>query len=187
MYYDPWMYGPHSRYLPYTHTPMYHYGGQLDYGNTTQHWNYPQSTMGMHPLRLKDYGAKPFVINIHEASKRNNSYRTALWTGQHLQVTLMNLNAGEDIGLEMHPAVDQFFRIEQGQGIVQMGNTREQLNFVRNVHDDDAIMIPAGTWHNVTNTGNIPLKIYSIYAPPQHPFGTVHPTKMDAMKDELSH
>ena len=134
--------------------------------------------------RITDHGAKPFVININQASKRNNTYRTALWTGEHLQVTLMSINVGEDIGLEIHPHVDQFLRIEQGQGIVQMGQRKEDLNFKRNVYDDSAIMIPAGTWHNVTNTGHIPLKLYSIYAPPNHPFGTVHNTKADAMAAE---
>ena len=128
-------------------------------------------------ILLKDYGPEPFVVNINEATKQNNTYRTALWTGTHLQVTLMSINVGEDIGLEMHPDVDQFLRIEQGQGIVQMGKSKDNLNFERNVYDDSAIMIPAGTWHNVTNTGTIPLKLYSIYAPPNHPFGTVHVTK----------
>ncbi len=74
---------------------------------------------------LKDYGANPFVININEASKQNNTYRTALWTGKHLQLTLMSLNPGEDIGLEMHPNVDQFLRIEQGQGVTQMGKSKD--------------------------------------------------------------
>ena len=96
----------------------------------------------------------------------------------------MNINVGEDIGLEIHPNVDQFLRVEQGQGIVQMGKSKDNLSFERNVSDDSAIMIPAGTWHNVINTGTIPLKLYSIYAPPNHPFGTVHVTKADAMAAE---
>lgn len=103
---------------------------------------------------------------------------------KNLQVTLMSLNVGEEIGLEIHPELDQFLRIEQGQGIVQMGKLKDQLNFVREVKDNDAIMIPAGTWHNLINTGNVPLKLYSIYAPPQHPKGTVHVTKADAMAEE---
>ena len=78
---------------------------------------------------IKDYGSKPFVVNINEASKQNNTYRTALWTGKHLQVTLMSLKAGEDIGLEIHPHVDQFLRIEQGQGIVQMGKRKRSFKF----------------------------------------------------------
>lgn len=84
----------------------------------------------------------------------------------------------------MHPDVDQFLRIEQGQGIVQMGVSKENLNFQKNVYDDSAILIPAETWHNLNNTGNIPLKLYSIYAPPNHPFGTVHVTKADALAAE---
>jgi len=135
-------------------------------------------------LELKDYGPNPLVVNIDEAAKQNNTYRTALWTGKHMQVTLMSLNVGEDIGLEIHPTTDQFIRIEEGQGLVQMGDTKEKLDFVTEAYEDDAIMVPAGKWHNVTNTGNKPLKVYVIYAPPEHPFGTVHATKAIAMAAE---
>jgi mannose-6-phosphate isomerase-like protein (cupin superfamily)/rubrerythrin len=138
-------------------------------------------------LELKDYGPNPFVINIDEATRQNDTFRTALWTGDHLQVTLMSINVGEDIGLEIHPDLDQFLRVEQGQGIVQMGDSEDQLNFQENVYDDFAIVIPAGKWHNLTNTGDQPLKLYSIYAPPQHPFGTVHKTKAEAMAAEENH
>lgn len=96
-------------------------------------------------------------------------------------MTLMSIEVGGDIGLEVHPNVDQFIRIEQGQGLVQMGERKDRLDFERRVSEDDAIMIPAGTWHNVTNIGHVPLKLYSIYAPPEHPFGTVHRTKAEAM------
>lgn len=140
-----------------------------------------------HGIELRDYGPDPFVININEATKQNTAYRMALWTGHHLQITLMSLNVGEDIGLEIHPHLDQFLRIEQGQGIIQMGKQENQLNFKEEVYDDFVIVIPAGTWHNLTNTGDIPLKLYSIYAPPQHPFGTVHRTKADAMEAEPEH
>ncbi len=129
---------------------------------------------------LKDYGPEPFVINITEATKQNNAFRTALWTGNHLQLTLMSINVGEDIGLEIHPDVDQFIRIEEGEGIVKMGNSKYNLNFLRRVSDDFAIIIPAGKWHNIVNTGDKPLKLYSIYAPPQHPHGTIHKTKAEA-------
>ncbi|MFF5996405.1 cupin domain-containing protein [Lysinibacillus sp. KU-BSD001] len=188
MYYAPWMYSyPAS---PYMSMPMCNCMGQLNYGmtmNGTYPFGFDSSTMERSHMELKDYGPNPFVINIHEATEQNNTYRTALWTGKHLQVTLMSLQPGEDIGLEIHPQLDQFIRIEQGQGITQMGKTREQLKFVRTVQDDDAIIIPAGTWHNLTNTGNIPLKLYSIYAPLQHPFGTVHVTKEDAMRADRHH
>lgn len=133
---------------------------------------------------IRDYGPNPFVININDASKRNNTFRTALWTGKHLQVTLMSIDVAEDIGLEMHPSVDQFLRIEEGQGLVQMGASKDRLDFQQYVSDDDAIVVPAGTWHNLINTGNTPLKLYSIYAPPQHPHGTVHLTKAIAMAAE---
>ncbi|MBM6617877.1 cupin domain-containing protein [Bacillus sp. RD4P76] len=135
-------------------------------------------------LQLKDYGDAPFVIDIEEATKQNDTFRTALWTGSHLQLTLMSIGVGEDIGLEIHPDLDQFLRIEQGQGVVKMGDSREQLTFEEKIYDDFAIIIPAVKWHNLINTGNEPLKLYSIYAPPQHPFGTVHKTKADALAAE---
>lgn len=130
-------------------------------------------------LRLFDHGNKPFVVNIHQAAKQNKNFRTTLWTGDYLQVTLMNIGAGEDVGLEVHEDDDQFLRIEEGQGLVQMGDRKEHLTFVKFVKENDAIFVPAGTWHNLTNTGNTPLKLYSIYAPPNHPFNTVHQTKAD--------
>lgn len=129
------------------------------------------------PIILKDYGPKPYVVNLEQATKQNKNYRTALWTGKHLQLTLMSIKVGGDIGVEVHPVIDQFIRIEQGQGIAQMGPSKNNLNFQQRVSDGSAIFIPAGTWHNVVNTGNVPLKLYSIYAPPQHPQGTVHETK----------
>nr|WP_252505090.1 cupin domain-containing protein [Sporosarcina sp. Marseille-Q4943] len=183
MYYYP--YGYLYQNPNCCNTSMYNYGrdpNYLSYPYGINHGNrvFNGNEKGM----LKDYGANPFVININEATKQNDTYRTALWTGTHLQVTLMSLGVGEDIGLEMHPDVDQFLRIEQGQGITQMGKSKGDLNFRRNVYDDSAIFVPAGTWHNLTNTGDIPLKLYSIYAPPNHPFGTVHRTKADAMSEE---
>ncbi|WP_374964699.1 cupin domain-containing protein [Lysinibacillus sp. RS5] len=176
-------------YYPYYgNTSVYNYGYQpayWAYPNNVAYDNGPNSfyyvNNGNNNPQLKDYGPKPFVVNIEEATKQNNNYRTALWTGSNLQVTVMSLNVGEDIGLEMHPHVDQFLRIEQGNGVTQMGPSKDNLNFQRNVNENFAIMVPAGTWHNVTNTGNIPLKLYTIYAPPNHPFGTVHVTKADAM------
>ena len=132
------------------------------------------------PIKLKDYGPEPFVVNINEATKQNDTFRTALWTGTYLQVTLMSINVGENIGLEIHPNLDQFIRIEEGQGLIKMGNKKDRLDFQADVYDDYAFIIPAGKWHNLFNTGNKPLKLYSIYAPPQHPKGTVHKTKADA-------
>ncbi|KML30934.1 cupin domain-containing protein [Priestia aryabhattai] len=172
-------------YAPYYHqwqTPVY-YGWQPYSYYVPNHYHTSEQFQQRNG-KLKDYGPRPFVININEASKQNNTYRTALWTGTHLQVTLMSLKPGEDIGLEIHPNVDQFLRIEQGQGVVQMGKSKNNLTFKRKVYDDDAIFIPAGTWHDVTNIGTTPLKLYSIYAPPNHPFGTVHVTKANALAEE---
>lgn len=136
---------------------------------------------------LKDYGTDPFTININAATIDNNNFRLALWTGSHLQLTLMSINVGEDIGLEMHPDVDQFIRIERGNAEVTMGNMKDMVSFRENLKDDDIVIIPAGKWHNIINTGNQPLKLYSIYAPANHPHGTVHKTKQDAMAAEHNH
>src|SRR5690625_2119916 len=87
-------------------------------------------------FRITDHGPHPYVLNIKEAAKSNTTYRTAIWTGEHLQVTLMSINVGDDIGTEIHPDTDQFLRIEQGQGIVRMGKNSNNLNFERRVNDD---------------------------------------------------
>lgn len=178
---------------PYYNNPIYYNPNTNPNTNINPNTNpNPNTNIGLvdknSNIELKDYGPRPFVININDATKRNNNYRTALWTGKYLQTTLMKINVGEDIGLEVHPDTDQFLRIEQGQGLAVMGNTKNNLNFQERVSDDYAIFIPAGTWHNVINTGKIPLKLYSIYAPPHHPFGTIHKTKAIAqMEEEHSH
>ena len=99
----------------------------------------------------------------------------------------MSINVSEDIGAEVHPHLDQFLRVEQGHGLAKMGYTRDNMNLQATVSDDDAIIVPAGMWHNLINTGNIPLKLYSIYAPPEHPRGTIHATKAEAMAAEHEH
>ena len=91
---------------------------------------------------------------------------------------------GRDIGIEVHTHLDQFLRIESGCALVMMGKTQNSLNYRKRVNGDYAVIVPAGTWHNIVNTGITPLKIYSIYAPPQHPFGTIHKTKADAEQAE---
>jgi mannose-6-phosphate isomerase-like protein (cupin superfamily) len=114
----------------------------------------------------------------------NENFRTTLWTGCNLQLTLMSIPVRGDIGVEMHAYVDQFIRIESGRAKVYMGTCRNDLKEVACVDGNYAILIPAGTWHNIVNVGDCPLKLYSLYAPPQHPFGTVHPTKKDAEQEE---
>ena len=150
---------------------MYNYGG--NYINANANMSRAPYSSG----KPTDYGPNPFVIDISKATLHNNMYRTALWTGAHLQLTLMSIPAGGDIGLEVHPNVDQFLRIEDGQGLVQMGDRQDHLYFRQPAFGDYAIFVPAGTWHNLTNTGKKPLKLYSLYAPPNHPWGTVHQTK----------
>ncbi|OEH85148.1 cupin [Desulfuribacillus stibiiarsenatis] len=149
------------------------------YHNGYPYWGCsPRPQGGCIPIR--DYGPHPFVVNIEGATKQNTTFRTALWTGEYLQLTLMSIEVGDDIGLEIHTDHDQFIRIEEGQGLVMMGDSKDRLDFQANVYEDYAIFIPAGKWHNLINTGCTPLKLYSIYAPPEHPHGTVHNTKQDA-------
>lgn len=131
-----------------------------------------------------DYGPEPFTISIQKVTCQNSNFRAALWTGKHLQLTLMSIPVGSEIGLEMHEDTDQFLRIETGRATVKMGSCKDKLNFQKCVGADEAIFISAGTWHNIINTGQRPLKIYSIYAPPQHPHGTIHKTKADADNSE---
>lgn len=188
MYHDSHMYNVYGL-SPYSYSPTpYHpvFPGQFATQdmNDESSFDFSQSKKEERSIVLRDYGPKPFVVDIEKATEQNKTYRTALWTGKHLQLTLMSINVGEDIGLEVHPHLDQFVRIEEGQGIVQMGDHKYNLNFERKVKDGFAFIVPAGTWHNLVNTGNKPIKLYSIYAPPQHPFGTVHPKKPFAKEEE---
>ncbi len=133
---------------------------------------------------LKDYGTQPTVLNIEDYTEANSNYRTALWTGTYLQLTVMSIPVKGDVGLEQHMETDQFLRVESGKAKVMMGNSKDALTFVKEVGDNFAIIIPAGKWHNIINIGNEPLKLYSIYAPVHHPFGTVHKTQQDAEEQE---
>jgi len=127
-----------------------------------------------------DEGPEPYVVDIEQATLSNENYRTTLWTGANLQMTVMKIEPGRDIGLEVHEDGDQFLRVETGKALVQMGPSEDDLPFEREVEDDWVILVPAGTWHNVVNVGTGPLKVYALYAPPEHPHGTVHATKAEA-------
>ncbi|EYE88938.1 cupin [Fervidicella metallireducens AeB] len=159
-------------------TNEYDYSYGMPFNSTRADYSHQSQEDGL--IKLKDYGSKPLVVDIEKATIQNNNFRLALWTGRHLQLTLMSINPGDEIGLELHPDVDQFIRIEEGQGVVMMGDKKDKLDFKTNVFDDFVILIPAGKWHNLINTGNKPLKLYSIYAPVEHPKGTIHKTKKDA-------
>ena len=133
---------------------------------------------------ITDFGPRPFITNINQAAMQNGNYRTALWTGNHLQLTLMRIPAGGEIGLEMHPDTDQFIRIEGGNGVAMMGAAKDRLYLQRGIRSGTAVFVPAGTWHNIINTGDRPLHLYTIYAPPHHPHGTVQATKAQADAQE---
>lgn len=117
-----------------------------------------------------------FFGPIEEQTLKNDNFRKVLFTGQHCQLVVMCLEPGEEIGNEVHSDVDQFFRIEQGEANFVLNNTEEHT-----VKSQDAVVIPAGTYHNVINTSKTrQLKLYTVYSPPNHPDGTVHKTKADA-------
>ena len=117
---------------------------------------------------------KGYVDDIEEATEQNDDFRRVLYTGAHLQLVLMTLQPGEEIGEETHDDRDQFFCFEEGEGEVMIDGTTHE------VEDDFAVIVPAGARHNVINTGEEPLRLYTLYGPPEHPDGTVHSTKAEA-------
>lgn len=133
---------------------------------------------------IKDIGPHPQSFNIEEATQANQNYRSVAWSGRYLQVTLMSIPVGGDIGLEAHPETDQFLRLEAGSGKVQMGSTKDQLTFEKTVSDGWCVLVPAGTWHNITNIGTTPMQVYAIYAPAHHSPGKVQTTAALAESDK---
>ena len=122
---------------------------------------------------------KGYVINIEEATKENDNFRRVLYTAKHSQLVLMNLKPGEEIGEEVHDNLDQFFRFEEGKGKVVIEGEEFQIE------DGFALVIPAGTKHNIINTSSdMPLKLYTIYSPPNHRDGTIHKTKEEEESSE---
>lgn len=134
-----------------------------------------------------DYGPKPYVVNIEELTTSNDLFRVAKWTGTRMQMTVMAIPVGGEVGLEAHDNIDQFLRIEAGKARVVMGESQDNLDQEWEAEDDFAIFVPAGTWHNILNIGDEPLKLYSIYAEPEHEHGTVHETYEEAMEAEAEH
>ena len=131
-----------------------------------------------------DKGGNPYITNIEQITAQNPNFRTAIWTGCYLQMTVMCIPPCGEIGAEMHADTDQLIRIEHGKAFVKMGNCRNVLDFKQNLCKGDAVFIPAGTWHNIVNVSMHPLKVSSVYAPPNHPKGTVHRTRADAEKEK---
>ncbi len=125
---------------------------------------------------------KPYVGNIEQATTKNGFFRQVLFTGKHTQLVVMCLQPKEEIGNEVHNTVDQFFRIEEGQAKFVFNGKEEHV-----VGDGGAVVVPAGTYHNVINVSqDKPLKLYTLYSPPNHPEGTVHKTKAEAEAAELA-
>lgn len=122
---------------------------------------------------------EPYVGNIEEETLANENFRKVIFTAPHSQLVLMCLKPGEEIGMEVHPNVDQFFRFEQGEGKAVLGGKEYEFKA------DYAVVVPAGTEHNIINTSNEDLKLYTIYSPANHPEGTIHPTRADAMAAEV--
>ncbi|WAC66485.1 cupin domain-containing protein [Agrococcus sp. SL85] len=135
-------------------------------------------------MEITDNGPEPNAFDVEAATKENTAYRHVAWTGKHLQVTLMSIEPGASIGLEVHHGTDQFLRIDAGRGTVVMGPDKDDLSFEREVSDGWSIQVPAGTWHDVRNTGDEPLRLYSVYAPTHHAVGIVQETPEDAEADE---
>lgn len=131
-----------------------------------------------------DHGPAVYVTNIERETLQNHHFRTAVWTGCHLQMTVMCIPPCGEIGLEIHGDTDQLIRVEQGTAAVRIGKCADKPDFQQNMCKGDAVYIPAGTWHNVVNIGRNALKVSSVYAPPNHPKGTVQHTKADAERDE---
>ena len=127
-----------------------------------------------------------WIADIEDVTVANSNFRTVLYTGTHIQLTVMSLPAGENIGWEMHDHLDQFLRVERGSGTLKLGTSADEVAEEHQVSDDWAMIIPAGTWHDVVNEGDDELKLYSVYGPPDHPDGTVHVTKADAEAEETS-
>jgi mannose-6-phosphate isomerase-like protein (cupin superfamily) len=117
-----------------------------------------------------------FFGNIEKETEKNKYFRKVLFTGKHLQLVVMSLQGGEEIGKEIHKTVDQFFRVESGKAKFVLNDTETHI-----VGPGGAAIIPAGTWHNVLNASKTdPLKLYTVYTPPNHPEGTIHKSKADA-------
>ena len=132
---------------------------------------------------MKDTGPDPQAFDLETATLKNPNYRTVAWSGKYLQVTLMSIPVGGDIGLEKHGATDQFIRLDGGRGRVQMGPKKNELTFDREVSNGWCVLVPAGSWHNITNIGDEPMQVYTVYAPQHHKPGKVQATKAIAEAD----
>ncbi len=123
---------------------------------------------------------KGYINNIEKETKENTNFRKVLYTAKNTQLVVMHLNPGEEIGEEVH-TLDQFLRVEEGSGVAVLDGIETKIE------SEYAIIVPAGTKHNVINKGNGPMKLYTLYSPPEHKDGTIHVTKVDAIADVADH
>lgn len=128
-----------------------------------------------------------WIGDIEQQTLANTTFRTVLFTGEHTQLTVMRLAPGEEIGREAHHDRDQFLRVEQGKARVELGRSEDTIDETHDVEGDWAVVVPAGVWHNLVNTGTEDVKLYSLYSPPEHPPDTVHRTKQEAEAAEHAH
>ncbi len=122
-----------------------------------------------------------YIDDIEEKTLKNNNFRQVLFTGKHMQLVVMSLKPGEDIGEEVHDHVDQFFRVEQGEAKIVIDGKEDVIK------EDMVAIVPAGALHNLINTSDVDLKLYTIYSPANHPDGTVHKDKAEAEEYEKEH
>ena len=134
-------------------------------------------------MSIDDIGPRPQAFDLETETLENQNYRTVAWSGPYLQVTLMSIQVNGDIGLERHPHTDQFIRLERGHGRAQMGPGKDDLTFDQEVTDGWCVTVPAGSWHNITNIGDEPMQVYTVYAPQHHAPGKVQATKAIADDD----
>lgn len=133
---------------------------------------------------ITDKGPGPQSFDLEAATIENGHYREIAWSGRYLQVSLMSIDPGCSIGLETHPETDQFIRLDAGSGLAKMGPQADQLDWEQTVSDGWCVLVPAGMWHDIVNTGDEPMRLYTVYAPVHHAAGIVQPTAEDAERDE---
>lgn len=132
----------------------------------------------------EDIGKDPWIEDIENKTVQNMTFRTVLHTGRHTQLTVMCIRPGEDIGREIHRRRDQFLRVVEGHARVELGPNEDEVEQTQQIGPGWAVIVPADVWHNVVNTGEDDLKLYSLYSPPVHLDGTIHHTKAEAAAEE---
>lgn len=135
-------------------------------------------------INFTDFGPEFLSLNIEEYTEKNTNFRTTLWTGEQMQLTLMSIPVGGAIGEEIHTDMERFIRIEEGKGEAFIGETQETMKSVKKVGGDDIVIIPKGVWHDIKNIGDKPMKLYSIYAPVEHPKGTIYVTMEEGQEHD---